>query len=211
MSYFEKKYNITGWRGTKHSLTAKELYERVLKDSQSDYNWIASATELVRVCNEPAFPEMYANAIKIIILNCFANLELKKEHTSFREKTDNIAVYSCYYSLPSEDETVIKVKHKYLTAIITSITKYSRSGVRLPSHPGPTYNKICEEWKNAKFEEYCSQEKINFEKLRNLLYNDFEKIIKSAEESGAFEEDDAAFREENRKFFASIKLKDLYL
>ena len=145
MSFFKKEYDVTGWRETKHSLTAKQLYERVLKDSQSDYNWIASATELVRVCNEPSFPEIYANAIKIIILNCFANLELQKDYPSSGEATDKAAVYSCYHSLPSEDETVIKVKHKYLTAIITSITKYSRSGVRLPSHPGPTYNKICEE------------------------------------------------------------------
>ena len=46
MSFFEKKYNVTGWRGDKHSLTAKQLYDRVLEDSKSDYNWIASATEL---------------------------------------------------------------------------------------------------------------------------------------------------------------------
>ena len=26
MSFFEKKYNVTGWRGDKHSLTAKQLY-----------------------------------------------------------------------------------------------------------------------------------------------------------------------------------------
>lgn len=47
MSFFEKKYKVTGWHGDTQSLTAKKLYERVLEDSKSDYNWVASATELV--------------------------------------------------------------------------------------------------------------------------------------------------------------------
>ena len=209
MSFCEKKYNVTGWRGTKHSLTAKQLYERVEKDSQSDYNWIASATELVRVCNKPSFPEMYANAIKIIILNCFANLELQKEYPSSGKATDKAAVYSCYYSLPSEDETVIKVKHKYLTAIITGITKYTQCEDRLPLSPGPTYRKMCEEWKKAKFDEYADKKNIDFDELRETLYDDFEQMIKSAEEAGAFEADDAEYREELRRFWASINLKEL--
>ena len=78
MSLFEKKYTVVGWNGDIHTLSAKALYERVLADSKSDYNWIASATELVKVCNSPSFPEMYAQAIKIIILNCFANLDCRR-------------------------------------------------------------------------------------------------------------------------------------
>ena len=79
MSLSEKKYKITGWHGETQLLTAKNLYERILEDSKTDYNWLASATELVKICNEPDFPEMYATNIKIIILNCFANLELQQE------------------------------------------------------------------------------------------------------------------------------------
>ena len=209
MSLFEKKFTVVGWRGDIHTLSAKALYERVLADSKSDYNWIASATELVKVCNSPSFPEMYAQAIKIIILNCFANLELQKEYPSSGESTDKAAVYSCYHSLPSTDETVIKVKQKYLTAIITAITRYTQCEVRLPMHQGPTYNKMCEEWKKAKFDEYASKKEIDFDELRETLYDDFEKMIKEAEEEGAFEADDAEYREELRKFWASIDLKDL--
>ena len=150
MNFFEKKYNVTGWRGDKHSLTAKQLYDRVLEDSKSDYNWIASATELVRVCNDPCFPEMYAVGIKIIILNCFANLELQKEYPSKREPTDAEAVCSCYNSLPTTDETAKKVKEKYLTAVITGITRYTQSEVCLPIHVGTTYKQKVEEWKKKK-------------------------------------------------------------
>lgn len=207
--FFEKKYTVVGWNGDIHELTAQALYERVLADSKSDYNWIASATELVRVSNTPSFPEMYAQAIKIIILNCFANLELQKEYPSSGKSTDKAAVYSCYHSLPSSDETVIKVKHKYLTAIITAITKYTQCEVRLPMHPGPTYEKMCEDWKKAKFDEYVSKKEIDFDKLRETLYDDFEKMIETAAEEGAFEADDAEYRETLRRFWASIDLKDL--
>ena len=208
MSFFEKKYNITGWKGGKYSLTAKQLYERVLEDSKSDYNWIASATELVRVCNDPCFPEIYAVGIKIIILNCFANLELQKEYPSKGELTDAEAVYSCYNSLPTTDETVKKVKEKYLTAVITGITRYTQSEVRLPIHVGPTYTKKVEEWKKKKFDEYVSAVTIlNFDQLREDLYTDFDKMVETAEEEGAFEKDDKEYREKLRKFWASIDLK----
>lgn len=209
MSFFEKKYKVTGWRGAKYSLTAKQLYERVLEDSKSDYNWIASATELVRVCNEPYFPEMYSQGIKLIILNCFANLELQKEYPSSGKSTDKAAVYSCYHTLPSTDETVIKVKQKYLTAIIEAITRYTESEVRFPIHQGPAYQKICEDWKKAKFDEYVSKEEIDFDQLREDLYADFEDTIKTAEEDGVFEGDDEAYREHLREFLASIDLKNI--
>ena len=208
MSFFEKKYNITGWKADKYSLTAKQLYERVLEDSKSDYNWIASATELVRVCNDPCFPEIYAVGIKIIILNYFANLELQKEYPSKIEPTDAEAVCSCYNSLPTTDETAKKVKEKYLTAVITGITKYTQSEVRLPIHVGPTYTKKVEEWKKKKFDEYVSAVTIlNFDQLREDLYTDFDKMVETAEEEGAFEKDDKEYREKLRKFWASIDLK----
>ena len=179
MSFFEKKYKVTDWDGDTHSLTAKQLYERVLDDSKSDYNWIASATELVRVCNNPCFPEMYAVGIKMIILNCFANLELQKECPSRRESTDNEAVYSCYNSLPSTDETAKKVKEKYLTAVITGITKYTQCEVRFPIHIGTTYRQKVEEWKKAKFDEYVSAIQIlNFDQLRDDLCKSQYKIDK---------------------------------
>lgn len=199
MSLFEKKYNIKDWKGNKHRLTAKQLCGRVLADSKSNYEWIASATELVRVCNEPDFPEMYAQVIKINILNCFANVALKGEYPS-GEKTDEAAVYSCYNSLASTDETVVRVKQKYLTAIIIeTITKYTKY-----EEPGQNYKKICKEWKKAKFDEYVSKEKIDFDELRKKLHSDFKNTIKSAEEAGAFEEDEEKDIEEFIKFLEGI-------
>lgn len=176
MSSFEKKYKVTDWHGNTQEFTAKELYDRVLKDSQSDYYWIASATELVRVCNDPSFPEMYAVEIKLLILNSFANLELQKEYFSHGEPTDKAAVYSCYHSLPSTDENAKKVKDKYLSAVITGVTMYTEDEVRLPGI-GETYWKKVEEWKKAKFDEYVSSTEIDFDQLKKELYADFDRMF----------------------------------
>lgn len=69
MSLLEEKYTVVGWHNERYFMTAKQLCERVLTDSKSDYNWIASAAELVRVCTQPSFPQEYAQAIEIAILN----------------------------------------------------------------------------------------------------------------------------------------------
>ena len=40
MSFYEKKYIVTGHHGDSYSLTAKQLYERVLKDSKLLYSFL---------------------------------------------------------------------------------------------------------------------------------------------------------------------------
>ncbi len=214
MSLFEKKYEVEGWNGKIHLLTAEQLYERVLEDSKSDYNWIASATELVRVCNQKEFPEWKATVIKTIILNCFANLELKKEWYFRRKLTDRQAVYSCYHSLQSiEDERIIEIREKYLKSVIRATIKYMGSEVRFPRHTGPCYVKVCKEWEKEKFEEWCSKEKIDFDQLKEYLYADFDETIQKAEEAGTFEEDDRKESERIRKCMESLSLKinDFYM
>ena len=201
-------FTITGWRGDEHSLTAKKLYERVMKDSQSDYNWIASATELVRVCNQSKFPEKYAQEIQIAILNCFANLETKKEVGSYQESTDADTVNFCYNALADVSEEGNKVRQKYLKAVIEGITKYHFRFLDF-DHYGPTYHKICEEWKRVKFEEYSHISSLDFKKLRKALDDEFDKTMRTAEEEGAFQKDDEKHFEEMRKFWSSLDLSDI--
>lgn len=209
MSFFEKKYEINGWRGKKYRLTAKELYERVLDDSKSNYNWIASATELVRICRETDFPEKYVASIKAIILNCFADLERKKEYGSHGEPTDPQAVYYCYNSLSGTDKKVKEIKEKYLKAVIVAIVKYTKEEVRFPIHRGDNYRKICKEWEKEKFEEWSSKEEIDFCQLKEYLYDDFEKTIKKAEEEGTFVEEDERKRKWEREFLEAFDLKEV--
>lgn len=205
MSLFGKKYHVVGWDDKEHSFTAKKLYERVMKDSESDYDWIASATELVRVCKQFEFPEEYAQKIQIAILNCFANLENKKEIRSYHKPTDEEAVNFCYNSLANASDEANKVRQKYLKAVIESIVRYHFSVLEF-DHYGLTYHKICEEWRRVKFEEYSSRASLDFKKLRKALAADFDKMIKTAEEEGVFQKDDEERLESMRKFWSSLHL-----
>ena len=189
MSSIAKKYQIRGWRNARYTMTAKEIYERVLSDSKSDYDWIAPATELVRVCNERSFPEKYAIKIKCLILNCFANLELCQEVPSISRSTDDVAVYSCYSSLPNTDKEAVDAKEKYLKAVIAAAVKYDGFEVRVRWYSGPEYEKKVKEWQETKFAEYASAKEIDFDQLRKDLSKDFDAMIKEAENEGAFDED----------------------
>jgi len=203
MSLLEERYTIFGWHNEKYFMTAKQLWEQVQEDSKSDYNWIASATELVRACTQPSFPQEYAQAIKIAILNCFARLETKRELGGHSEDTDGEAVSFCYRSLSGVSEEADTARQNYLKAIIEGVTKYHFRLLEF-NHYGPTYSKIRDEWKNTMLEKYGSEVHFNFDQLRQELHDDFDKVMKKAEEEGAFEEDDRAKQEADKNFWARI-------
>lgn len=187
MKFTKKRYVVNGWRGKVYSFTAKELYERVMEDSKSNYNWITSATELVKICDREEFPQEYAKEIKIAILNCFASLEIDKSVDDNFMPTDNDAVYYCYNSLFEIDEKVEKTKQNYLVAVIKSIVL---NHFELPIHYGPIYKKTCNDWIKSKFDENINREKIDFKNLKIELHEDFKNIISAAEKEGVFKEED---------------------
>lgn len=207
MSFFGKKYTVNGWHGDTYSLTAKQLSERVLNDSKSDYNWIAPARELVRICKIASFPDEEALTIKIAILNCFSNIEHRTNSGGDRYRTDTSdeeAVEYCYNSLYGIDsEEAISARKYYLTEMI-STASYVREMFDSLYHPGPTFRKLREDWRKSKFEEYISQENIDFKQLEKTLHEDFAKVVKSAESNGDFEEDEKKDAEEQAQFLREI-------
>ena len=199
---FKKRYDIKGWHRAEHRLTAQELHDRVMEDSKSNYNWVASATELVRVCNEPDFPQEYAQNIKIAILKCFASLAVHSFDESYQEPTDNDAVYSCFNSLSGTDENVRSAKQTYLRGVIKGI---SFNRFEFPVHVGAEYSKFRNEWETAKFEEFCEQETVaDFRTFFKELCADFDEKLKSAEEQGRFEAEDKEYREKSLQWITSM-------
>lgn len=209
MSFFETKYSVTGHHGEIYRMTAKQLCERVIEDSKSDYNWIAPARELVKVCKKIDFPEEYALTIKIAILNCFANIEhwanCGGEHYIDNQE-DKKAVQYCYNSLYGIDtEEASLARKRYLTEMINSVIE-----VRVFDplyHPGSTFRKLREDLGSSKFEEYISKKNIDFDKLVEILKSDFAEIVKAAETNGDFVEDEKKERESRKIFFQ--RLNDL--
>lgn len=207
MSFFEKKYVVTDHLGSTHKLTAKELCDRVLEDSsKSDYNWIAPARELVRICTNSDFPVEYALTIKIAILNCFANIEHKVNCGSDRyitDPADQESVQYCYNSLYGiNKEDAILARNRFLTEVIHAIS-YIRIFDPL-HHPGPTFIKLCEDWNNSKFEEYISKKNINFKELAESLRVNLADVIKTAELNGDFAEDEKKDKESWNNFFKRL-------
>lgn len=186
MEIMKKLYAVEGWRGYVHFLTAEELYERVMEDSKSNYNWIASATELVRICSKKSFPKEYANEIKIAILNCFANIWLDSDEESRCLDTDYAAVSYCYSSLSEGNEKIIIAKQNYLRSVIKAV---ALNHYELPIHFGPIYLKMRDEWIESKFDENINREKIDRDFLE-YLNEDFDTMIKNAEKEGVLEEED---------------------
>lgn len=207
MKNFEKKYTFVGHDGDMHIMTAKQLCERIKEDSKSDYNWISSASELVRVCKLPCFSTECAVIIKVAILNCFANIEHQANCGGDRYYTnprDEKAVEYCYNSLFGIDlDEVVLARTRFLNEMIVraSYTHVFDSHY----HPGPTYRKLRDDWRKSKLEEYISKKNVDFKKLLETLKEEFVEIIKQAESKGDFEEDEKKDRQAWSELIKKIK------
>lgn len=210
MGLIEKKYTVKGHRGEIYSMTAEELHKRILEDSESDYNWIAPAHSLVKVCKKPGFSEEYALDIKCAILNCFANIEHRANSGGDRyiidSCSDKEAVWYCYNSLyGKEDEKVKQARERYLVEMISAgcVVRYFDPLF----HPGPTFRKIREDLISSRFKELIMKENVDFVNLETVIHSEFVALVKKAEEEGAFDEDKKADRESWKKFYKRMAEK----
>lgn len=207
MQIRKRRYIIEDWKGQEHRLTAQELYDRIKSDTKSNYGWIAPATEIVKICQFSDFPKEYATEIEVLILNCFAALELQKEVPSYGKPTDNEAVIFCYNDLAdSENSEAAPARLNYLKNVIAGIVKYYDYGLR--AHPGDEYRRFCQEWVYKKTAEYALEDSIDFEQLRKSLKIDFETAVKHEEHVGTFEKSDAEYRKRISDLIKSMR-KDL--
>lgn len=176
-------YRIIGFDGNPHYMSAKKIYKRVLKDSNSDKDWLASVPELLKICERPDFPKDYAEKIKICILKYFANMEIyKKERPKCHmQKGTNTAVKNCYNSMRFlKNENVISARKKYFDAILDSVIR-SFDTLQISSRFDSAYKQVCRNWKKAMFEEYFENQPIkDIEKMKGLLKIELHDTIKKA-------------------------------
>ena len=198
---FPKRFLITGFDGKIHFFTAQKIYKQAINTINSDYKFFAPASELIRVCSLKDFPTKYADEIKLAILDCFANLENTSNRPPYLNESNTI--YHCYNSLTSESEQVTDIKKKYVRAIINNVAKHHFSLIEF-NYSGPTYNRLCEEWKEKCFQEFFGHT-IDFVELRRTLHANFDKIMRDAEAQGLFKADyDTRF---SNMYFALSQLK----
>ena len=190
-----------------HMMTAKQLCERIVQDSKSDYNWIAPASELVRVCELLSFPTKYALTIKVAILNCFANIENRANSGGdryFTKPADAEAVQKCFNSMYGVNrEDVVLARRYYLTEMLKYAT-YTRVFDSL-YHPGETFRKLREDFITTKVEENISKKEVDFNTLVESSKNEFAETVKVADSKGAFVEDEEKDQKEWTEFFKRMK------
>jgi len=175
-------YRINGLH-KKYFKTAKQLYKRVLNDSESKQEWIASYAELVKVCQKQKFPRKYAKEIMICILNASSNSDsnTKRIHSSTELSEDEKAKYFCYKQLAkSTDEKAITSRATFFASIIDNMIENGPRDIRFLILRDEIYNEICSEWKKTMMEMFYKDELVNIENIKSFLEIDFYNTIINA-------------------------------
>ena len=163
--------------------TAKQLYRRVLKDSEFKQEWIASYAELVRVCQKQKFPKKYANEIMICILNASSNPNSKtKKRSSVAElSADERAEYFCFnYLKKATDEKAISARERYFSSILDDLIDKGPKGIRFVILRDKIYDELCDEWKKSMMNMFYNNELLNIGNIKKLLEMEFYNTIINA-------------------------------
>ena len=192
--------------GEERTMRAKDIYEIIIGQSKdSDYNWMAPAIELVKLCRNQDFPREYAVDIEMAILTCFANIEARVNRggDKYVDKVDNVlAVQYCYNDLgrlaQSTDneelkKSIIAVRTRYLKEMISSAVNTTIRGDYIYCD---AYGKLKEEIMGKYFVEYSVQDGFNIKDMYEEISDETDKIFRQAYKSGMFKqaEDEATFR-----------------
>lgn len=188
MGLFENRYVVNFRNGRKKRMTAQQILYLVRRDSKSDYNWFASSEELVRICKLPDFPQDVAILIEAAILNCYSNIENSVRICS-DDECRNVAY--CYNSLIDYEEYE-GLRKKYISAVLSCVINYGMNDEPRFFPFGETYNKMCSEWKNKVENDFVSSCKriSSLNMLYQVFSENFESMIKEAEEKGLFDKDE---------------------
>lgn len=118
---------VKGQHDDIYSLTAKQLYEQISNNSKLDYNLIASASKLLKICKKPSFPAEYELAIKCTILNCFAIIEHRASCGGDRYivmPADQEAVQEYISQEKIDFKHLVEVSHKEFVEIVKKAEIY---------------------------------------------------------------------------------------
>ena len=172
-----------------------------MKQSQeSDYEWIAPAIELVKICKDKRFPREYAVDIEMAILNCFANIEARVNRGGDKRVTkanDALAVQYCYDELGrlmclTDDKnfkkTLNSVRTRYLMEMISSAVNTSTRGLYFKCK---AFRDLKEDVIAKSFAKYSMvEENFNILDMYEEISDETETIFREANKNGMFSSDE---------------------
>lgn len=166
-------FYITDHYGNEHVMSDKALRDKIIEQSKkSNYNWLAPADELIKVCNNPKFDRTYAKDILMAIVNCYANLLNGDCPCSI------VYAYDAYNQLfdTSEqiiDNQVLDVRRKFLRTFIVRNIFWNKYLGNIHE----TFWKAENKWIDDTTEELLKVRHVKFGSLKEDLVRDFEKYI----------------------------------
>lgn len=183
-------YLLKGWNGLSYLMSAKKIHKKVMDQCEkSNYDWIASATDLVLVCESKKFPKTYAIDIKIAILNCFSELR-NDENRGGRKESDLNAVEYAFNSLYEiQDEKAIKARINFLYSFLLSIA-HCQEPLNEYIIRGDLYYEYRQKWCDKKVKTLILEKDIDFYCLSQKLKKEFRDAVEFADRDGVFFEDD---------------------
>ena len=189
-----------------HTMRAATIHKYIMEQSQeSDYEWIAPALELVKICKDERFPRKYAVDIEMAILTCFANIEARVNRGGDKRVTkanDALAVQYCYDELgrlmSSTDDknfkkTLNSVRKRYLLEMISSAVNTTTRGQYFKCK---AFRDLKEEVIAKSFAKYSMlEEQFNILDMYEEISDETEIIFSEANKNGMFrvDERDAMF------------------
>lgn len=191
---------ITDWHDNRHEMTPAELLERIRKDSQSHWNWLAPANEIVKTVTDSDFPEPIANELKGRILKCFAEI-LLSDIAANEKPTDQLAVAYCYYSLHGKAGK--RAKRLYRQNLVQSVIKDSFWIKPYDVH-GDEWRAFCTEWKRGALQHFTKRFGTDFMRFRANIKADFKASIKRADKAGLFENDKAEAKKSREELIRQL-------
>ena len=183
--------------GKEHTMRAKTIHNYIMEQSQeSDYEWIAPALELVKICKDERFPREYAVDIEMAILTCFANIEARVNRGGDKRVTkanDALAVQYCYDELgrlmSSTDDkkfkkTLNSVRKRYLLEMISSAVNTTTRGQYWRCK---AFRDLKEEVIAKSFAKYSMlEENFNILDMYEEISEETESIFNEADKNGMF-------------------------
>lgn len=191
---------ITDWRNNRHEMSPNELLNRIKSDSETNWNWFAPASEIVKAISDPKFPEPIANELKGIVLKCFAEL-LLSDIGSTRKSTDQLAVAYCYYSIHGKSGK--QIKRLYRENLLKSVIKYS-FWVKPVGADGEEWHTFYDDWKKDALRHFTKRFGVDFMRFRANIEADYTKSVQRADKAGKFENDKIKYEELMKTIITSV-------
>lgn len=188
---------ITDWKDNRREMTPNDLLKRIRDDSESNWNWLAPATEIVKTISDPEFPEPIANELKGLVLKCFAEL-LLSDVGGTEKSTDQLAVAYCYYSIHGKAGK--RIKRLYRENLLKSVVKGSYWERPFGAYD-EEWRSFRDGWKKDALQHFTERFGVDFMRFKTNAENDFRKSINCAERAGKFEKDKAEHIKFMRKIF----------